>query len=244
MRAFSTIGAMASIIGTAPSTAPQRLEEAARRWRERLEGWLEVERDQLVLWLPVGVGFGVTTWLTLPNSALWLAFLATAAGLAIAAMMVAGGTRLGRAVTWFAVAALVGMGLIWSKADRIAGPRLERPQVARFEAVVERTQPQPARDIVRVLLAPDPASGLPPRIRVNIATQDVPPGLDGGARIRLRARLMPPAEAAVPGAYDFAMAAWFAGIGATGRATGPHLHWSMKWHDARIDPILLTGPMT
>jgi murein DD-endopeptidase MepM/ murein hydrolase activator NlpD len=32
-------------------------------------------------------------------------------------------------------------------------------------------------------------------------------------------------------------------IGATGRATGPHLHWGMKWNDARIDPILLTGPM-
>lgn len=32
-------------------------------------------------------------------------------------------------------------------------------------------------------------------------------------------------------------------IGATGRATGPHLHWGMKWHSARIDPILLTGPM-
>ena len=32
-------------------------------------------------------------------------------------------------------------------------------------------------------------------------------------------------------------------IGATGRATGPHLHWSMKWNNARIDPILLTGPM-
>ena len=32
-------------------------------------------------------------------------------------------------------------------------------------------------------------------------------------------------------------------IGATGSATGPHLHWSMKWNDARIDPILLTGPM-
>src|SRR5690554_887006 len=32
-------------------------------------------------------------------------------------------------------------------------------------------------------------------------------------------------------------------IVATGRATGPHLHWSMKWNDARIDPILLTGPM-
>nr|WP_245648904.1 M23 family metallopeptidase [Sphingomonas sanxanigenens] len=32
-------------------------------------------------------------------------------------------------------------------------------------------------------------------------------------------------------------------IGRTGRATGPHLHWSMKWRDERIDPLLLAGPM-
>ena len=32
-------------------------------------------------------------------------------------------------------------------------------------------------------------------------------------------------------------------IGATGRATGPHLHWSIKWRDARLDPLLFTGPM-
>ncbi|MGD9811419.1 MAG: M23 family metallopeptidase [Sphingobium sp.] len=32
-------------------------------------------------------------------------------------------------------------------------------------------------------------------------------------------------------------------IGATGRATGPHLHWSMKWRDARLDPATLAGPM-
>lgn len=32
-------------------------------------------------------------------------------------------------------------------------------------------------------------------------------------------------------------------IGATGRATGPHLHWGMKWNDERIDPQPLAGPM-
>lgn len=32
-------------------------------------------------------------------------------------------------------------------------------------------------------------------------------------------------------------------VGATGRATGPHLHWSLRWRDARLDPLLVTGPM-
>ncbi len=32
-------------------------------------------------------------------------------------------------------------------------------------------------------------------------------------------------------------------IGATGRATGPHLDWRMNWFDRRVDPGLLMGPM-
>jgi len=32
-------------------------------------------------------------------------------------------------------------------------------------------------------------------------------------------------------------------VGSTGRSSGPHLHWGLKWKDARFDPILLAGPM-
>ena len=32
-------------------------------------------------------------------------------------------------------------------------------------------------------------------------------------------------------------------VGATGRVTGPHLHWGMEWFDVRLDPQLVVGPM-
>lgn len=32
-------------------------------------------------------------------------------------------------------------------------------------------------------------------------------------------------------------------VGSTGRATGPHMHWGLKWNDARLDPAKLAAPM-
>jgi murein DD-endopeptidase MepM/ murein hydrolase activator NlpD len=32
-------------------------------------------------------------------------------------------------------------------------------------------------------------------------------------------------------------------VGRTGRATGPHMHWGLKWRDARLDPAKVAGPI-
>lgn len=32
-------------------------------------------------------------------------------------------------------------------------------------------------------------------------------------------------------------------VGSSGRATGPHLHWGLMWRGARLDPLLVAGPM-
>jgi peptidase M23-like protein len=32
-------------------------------------------------------------------------------------------------------------------------------------------------------------------------------------------------------------------VGATGRVTGPHLHWALNWYDVRLDPALVMSPM-
>ncbi len=32
-------------------------------------------------------------------------------------------------------------------------------------------------------------------------------------------------------------------VGATGRASGPHLHWGLVWRGMRLDPLLFAGPM-
>jgi murein DD-endopeptidase MepM/ murein hydrolase activator NlpD len=31
-------------------------------------------------------------------------------------------------------------------------------------------------------------------------------------------------------------------VGATGRVSGPHLHFAARWHGARIDPTILLEP--
>lgn len=198
------------------------LQNARWRWRidatTRLENWLEIERDQLALWVPVALGLGVALWFWIPGRTGWITLLLLAAACAAAGGAVGNSRRLGRALLWLGVMTALGCALIWWRAERLSAPVLERPIVTQFRADVIAVESLPARGAVRLLLAPRDAPALPPKVRVNIDQADASPAIQRGAVIALRARIMPPPDAAVPGAYDFRRLAWFQGIGGTGRA--------------------------
>ena len=183
-----------------------------------IERWLEAERGQLPLWLPVALGGGITAWFLLPDASRWIGFLLACAAVALLGLALPG--RLGRALLIGGLAMAAGCGLIWWRAERVTAPVLARPAVVEIIGRVVRVERMPARELMRVTLLPG-RSDLPPRVRVNLEAKDVPAGLARDAVVKLRVRLMPPAGAAVPGGYDFARTAWFAGLGATGKGFDP-----------------------
>jgi competence protein ComEC len=182
-----------------------------------MEARFEAERAQLPLWLPVGLLTGIAAWFTLPDPPAWIAFLLLTGGAVSAFLALAPGTRWGRALAIFSLAAAIGCGLIWWRAEQAAAPRIEREQLMRLTATVESVQTLAAEEAVRLVVRPF-GDGLPVRLRVNVDHDKLPAGLVPGATISLRAWIMPPAPMAVPGGYDFSRAAWFQQIGGTGRA--------------------------
>lgn len=130
------------------------------------------------------------------------------------------GLRSTRALGLFSLAAAIGCGLVWVRAETVGTVRIERPIIAEFSARIDRIERLSERESIRLTLEQADDVRLPPRFRVNIDQEAEPAGLEVGARIALEARLMPPPEAAIPGAYDYNRRVWFEGIGATGRAWG------------------------
>jgi competence protein ComEC len=208
-------------IGEAP--LPQR---ARSYWRTRfsalhegLEKLFEAERAQLPPWFVVGFGAGIAAWFAIDGRTQWAAFLCIAAALALAGFGI-GTDRAGRAIGWFASAAVIGCGLIWARSAWIEAPRLDHPIVTEFSGRVLTVDHLAAKETVRLMLVPI-GEGLPPKVRVSVDDDKLPQGIASGAEIRLRARLAPPPPMALPGTYDFARDAWFRQIGAVGKAMGP-----------------------
>ncbi|WP_242443443.1 ComEC/Rec2 family competence protein [Sphingobium sp. LB126] len=186
-----------------------------------MEAWLEEEREQLPLWVPVALGAGIAAWFSLPNRLGWLAFCSASLALACAALLLPSGGRLRRAVLIGSMMACFGCVLIWGKATFLGAPPLAQAVFVEVSGEVKRLNPVPAQKMSRMLVRPIDAPGLPPLIRVNLDDELTPAGLGRGAVVRFRTRLMPPASPGLPGGYDFARRAYFDGIGATGRVLKP-----------------------
>ncbi len=174
-----------------------------------------------MLWIPVMLGAGIVAWFVLPDASRWGAVMLGGLAVAAAGLALGGGGRGARCVAVAGLLVALGCALVWWRAERVAAPVLARPAIVAFQGKVQRVERLPARDMVRLRIAPDAGAGLPPMVRVNLESKDVPAGLTRGAVVKLRARLMPPAPPAVPGAYDFERVAWFDGLGASGRGFAP-----------------------
>ncbi|MCE7797760.1 ComEC/Rec2 family competence protein [Sphingobium sufflavum] len=197
------------------------LERLLRGEPERV---LEAERAQLPLWSPVALGVGIVAWFLLPTRLDWMLLIGLCLG--GAALLLGFGAAAGRLVRALGICLLLvalGCLLPWGKAMLVGQTVLARPAMVRMEASVITVEAMSGRGIARILLKPVDRPDLPDLIRVNADLEDMPReiALRRGDRLRLRARLMPPAGPAFPGGYDYARRAWFDGIGATGRLLPP-----------------------
>lgn len=176
-------------------------------------------------WLVVGFAAGIGGWFALPSAGWWTALMLACGGVAVGAMLLlredGSFPFLRQALAALAIAMALGCGHVWVKSSLVGAPPIVRPQAAELAGTVLSRQEQPAEGRVRLLLATrEPVSGRAIKVRINVPVALDRAELRPGAAVRLRARLVPPAPPMLPGGYDFARAAWFQGIAATGSALG------------------------
>src|SRR3984885_10762347 len=104
---------------------------------------------------------------------------------------------------------------------RVAAPVLDRVRIVSLQGFVEEVDLRTvgARMVVGVVGADGMPQEKVPR-RVRVTTRNTP-DVAAGDYVELKARLLPPSRAALPGGYDFARDAFFAGVGAVGSTLGP-----------------------
>ncbi len=205
----------------APSMAWDRLQTRMRpvlaNPLPRLENWLERERDQLPLWLPVMLGIGIAAWFLLPLQTQWIGFILSGLGLAASGIMLGLPKRVGTAMLLSGLGLALGCGLIWLRAEHVRHDVLTRPAVTQITGVIERVEDKSAQDKLRLTVRNSETAML---VRVTIKTAAPDTRLKPGAEISFRARLAPPPTSALPGGYDFSRAAWFIQLGAVGQVLG------------------------
>lgn len=110
---------------------------------------------------------------------------------------------------------------IWARSTVVGERPLDRPVAGTFAARVLEIEPQPALDRDRLILAMrEPATGRAIKVRVNVPGKNLAARVGIGDVVRFKGRLMPPAPPMLPGAYNFARTAWFAGVAGSGSVIG------------------------
>ncbi len=180
---------------------------------------LEHEKDNLALWIPVGVGVGIALWQGFGDVAA-VALSAFCAALVAIGIGADPARRLSQVLKGAGITILLGFAVIMAKSAMVASPPLAKVWIGEFYGRITKVEILSARDIVRVQLETGGQQLLPANVRVNFKSAQHRDEFQPGAIIRVRARLMPPAGPALPGGYDFARRAWFQKIGATGSALG------------------------
>jgi competence protein ComEC len=198
------------------SLAPQ-LQKASAAFSDAYAQEVALRRP--FLWRAVAAGAGVVLYFSAerePSLALCFGAFALAA---LAALVTRGHAR---AYALFLFVAFVAAGFAagaW-RTTRVAAPVVTRAGVGELTGFVEEIdfRPAGARFILRVASAEGFPDDVTP-MRVRLTTRGEP-AFAAGDFLALKARLTPPARAALPGGYDFARDAYFARLGGVGNALG------------------------
>jgi competence protein ComEC len=179
----------------------------------------EIAERRLFLWLPVAAGAGVICYLFAEREPS-LPFAGVGLILFIAAAFLLRQWPLAFALATGCCALCLGFVSASWHTGRVAAPVLGHLQIAEVEGYIEEMDFR--RTGARFVLRPDKIAGLaaseiPYRVRLTIRRT---PPFEAGTYVKLKARLLPPARASLPGGYNFARDAWFARIGAVGNVLG------------------------
>ncbi|CUW40710.1 ComEC [Magnetospirillum sp. XM-1] len=188
-----------------------------------MEECLLAERGRWPLWLPVFLGVGIGLYFALPvePSPFWgWAGLAAAIG---CLLLVRRRSLPLMLATSCLLAVALGYAVVQVRSLRLAAPVVERPTGAlMLEGVVVEVEalPDGGSRLTLDRVAHDRDDVLVP-LKARIKAKPGLAPVNVGDRVRVRAMLMPPAQPAMPGAFDFARFAWFRQLGGIGSALGP-----------------------
>ena len=226
---------------SAPDAAPQR-KPVLRPWQSGagLSSGRELSASNLVdaaeqslaragfdraPWLAVMFAGGIVAWFALGMLWQWLAAMGAAALLALTAIAIwrenDDRAFLRQALIAGSILFAAGIAVVWARSEMVGAEPIDRPMIERVQGYVLEREDQPADERFRLTLAVRDAETADSRkIRVNVPMEQATPGMSEGAIVRARVRLMPPASPMLPGSYDFARAALFKGLAATGSVLG------------------------